>query len=80
MNRTVLLLAPALLLTLSGCAYDGPLGSGERVRAIMASQVIAPQTRPETGSDGAAAVAAQANYQRSFVTPTPQADSPTFGK
>ena len=84
MKHRSIFLAPALLLaTLAGCAVDGPLARGTQVRAIMASQIVAPQAgrnaAGDTGSDGAAAVAAQANYQQSFVTPTPQSDSPTFG-
>lgn len=69
----------ALFAALSGCAASGPLGQGTQVRAIMASQIVAPQPHANTGSDGVAAVAAQANYQRSYTTPTPQGDSPTFG-
>ena len=74
--------ALACTLALGGCAARMPADSGARVRAIMASQVVAPQpARPGAGqTDAAAAVAAYANYQRSYVTPTPQADSPTFGK
>jgi len=76
MKRIAILLA---LAALGGCAASGPLGQGTQVRAIMASQIVAPQPHANTGSDGAAAVAAQANYQRSYTTPTPQGDSPTFG-
>lgn len=68
-----------LFAALSGCAFYGPLGHGTQMRAIMASQIVAPQPHANSGSDGVAAVAAQANYQRSYVTPTPQGDSPTFG-
>lgn len=73
-----LLLAAAL----AGCQAPypndrGPYGAG--VRATLASQIIPPQPRPDAGHDAAAAVAAYANYQRSYVTPTPQSDSPSFG-
>ena len=70
------------LLVLAGCASRTSAVSGNSVRAIIASQIVAPQP-PAAGagrSDAAAAVAAYANYQQSYVTPVPQGDSPAFGK
>ena len=67
------------LALLGGCATGTPTGTGNSVRAIMASQVVPPQVRPDTGSNAAAAVAAYANYQRSYVTPVSQTDTLTFG-
>jgi hypothetical protein len=76
MNRFVLAaLGAATLATLGGCVYEGPAGNGSAVRAIMAAQIIPPQPHPDTGTDGAAAAAAYANYKQSFVQPTPQSDS-----
>lgn len=83
--RSALLLL--LLASLAACRtpfrYENPQAYGATLRATMASQVVAPPVRPAAapdGADGAAAVAAYANYQRSYVTPTSQSDSPTFGK
>lgn len=71
------------LLTLAGCQSPfpntQPKAYGAGVRAVLASQVIAPQKHPEHGEDGAAATAAFTNYQRSYVTPVPQTGSPSFG-
>ena len=70
------------LLALGGCASRTSAVTGSSVRAIIASQIVAPQP-PAAGagrSDAAAAVAAYANYQQSYVTPVPQGDSPAFGK
>jgi len=70
----------ALCALLTGCAYEGPAGSGAAVRAIMASQIVPPQPRtgPEA-ADGVAAAAAYANYRQSYVAPTPQGDSTMVG-
>jgi len=76
MKRFPILLA---LAGLAACTTDGPLAGGTHVRAIMASQIVAPQPHAPSGSDAAAAVAAQANYQRSYVTPTAQTDTLSFG-
>ena len=80
MNRTLFVL---LLACLGGCQTPFPNehqhAYGAGVRATMASQMLAPQAHPQQGEDGAAAAAAYANYQRSYVTPTPQSDSPSFG-
>jgi hypothetical protein len=46
---------------------------------VLASEVIPPQRHPDLGADGAAASAAYTNYQKSYVSPTPQSASPTFG-
>ena len=52
---------------------------GATVRRVMAAQTVPPVARPDSPADGAAAVAAYGNYQRSFVTPVPQSDSAAFG-
>ena len=72
----------AVLLAQGGCASRMPPDKAQRVRAIMASQMAAPRpAAPDAGAmDGVAAVAAHANYQQSFTSPTPQSDSPSFGK
>jgi hypothetical protein len=81
MNRLTLLASVlAVSAALAGCIAPTPAAGGSSVRAIMASQAVPPQVRPVTGSDAAAAVAAYANYQQSYVTPVPQGDSPAFGK
>jgi len=81
MNTIRFLGAAALILTLAGCAAEGPAADGASVRAMLASQVIAPQPRAsgKQGSDGAAAVAAYANYKQSYVVPQPQGDSTLVG-
>lgn len=72
--------ALALSCSLCGCAVYAPANAdGAVVRQLMAAQIIPPQPRAASGSDGAAAVAAYSNYQRSYVTPTPQGDGATFG-
>lgn len=72
-----------VLACLGGCQSpfpnEHPATYGAGVRATMASQVVAPKASAHQGEDGAAAAAAYANYQRSYVTPTPQSDSPSFG-
>jgi hypothetical protein len=65
----------ACLAALGGCATHAPAGTGATVRAIMASQVLPPTPRKEAGTDATAAMAGYANYQQSYVTPTPQAES-----
>ena len=77
-SRSTLLLVMACAV-LAGCAPATLTGSGATTRTLLASQVLPPQPHAETGHDGTAAVAALANYQRSYATPTAQADSPTFG-
>lgn len=82
MNRIFPIAALAFATALAGCASGRTSAtSGTAVRAAFASQVLhpRPQAQPERGADGAAAAAAYANYQQSFVAPTPQSDSPTFG-
>lgn len=73
-----------LLATLAGCQAPYPNTNfrqyGATVRTTLASEVIPPQPQPANGADGVAAAAAYTNYQRSYVTPTAQANSPTFGK
>lgn len=77
--------AVTLLAALAGCQSPFPNTAGtygNRVRATLASQVVAPPARADQGTgatDGAAAAAAYANYQHSYATPVPQTDSPTFG-
>ena len=79
--KRFILFASALVTSaaLGGCVAPTPSAGGDSVRAIMASQVVPPQARPVTGSDAVAAVAAYANYQRSFVTPVSQTETLTFG-
>jgi len=68
------------LALLGGCATGTPTGTGNSVRAIMASQVIAPEGVPgPAGTDAGSAVLAYKNYQGSFATPAPQVDSTLFG-
>ena len=70
----------AVAAALQGCAVYAPArADGAAVRQVMAAQTIAPTVRPDPGTDGAAAVAAYANYQRSYVTPVPQSDGAAFG-
>lgn len=79
--KSVSLLAIVALLCSTGCATRAPAATGATVRHILASQIVPPAPRgPEVGVDGVAAVAAQANYQRSYVTPTSQSDSSPFSK
>jgi len=66
--------------TLAGCATDGPTTNGDSVRAVIASQVIAPQARKETGTDGAAAIAVYKNYVQSYASPRPQVEDSAFRK
>jgi len=79
MNR---LLSTATTLTtlalLGGCVATTPAAGGASVRAIMASQAVPPQPRPEGGAAGTTAVAAYANYQGSYVTPASQSERGTF--
>jgi hypothetical protein len=81
MNRHYLI--AIAIATLAGCQAPYPSEQGrvygDTVRAVLASEVIPPQPRPERGADGAAASAAYTNYQKSYVSPTPQSASPTFG-
>jgi hypothetical protein len=80
MNRTTTFASTfAICAALAGCIAPTPSAGGQSVRAIMASQAVPPQPRPDTGSDAAAAVAAVQNYQRSYVTPVPQTDNLSFG-
>jgi len=65
--------------SLSACAPASLATSGTTMRAIVASQIIPPQPRRETGSDANAAVAAYANYQQSYVTPQTHSDNAAFG-
>ena len=73
----------AAVFLLAGCQSpfpnEHPATYGAGVRATLASQVMPPQAATHQGFDAAAATAAYTNYQHSYVTPTPQADSPTFG-
>jgi len=78
------MIARSLLITvalcgLTACAPASLATSGTTVRAIVASQIVPPQPRRDTGIDGAAAVAAYANYQQSYVTPQTHADNAAFG-
>lgn len=76
--KTIFFAAVAVLL--QGCAVYAPArDQGDTVRRVMAAQTVPPVARPDSPADGAAAVAAYGNYQRSFVTPVPQGDSAAFG-
>ena len=74
----VLALAPALALTLSGCAGTPVLDSqfGDSVRQANAQQTLFPNagrnTAPVLGIDGRAADGAYESYQKSYKTPEPQ--------
>jgi len=75
-SATTLLALGAVLAALAGCAWDGPAGNGDALRAAMASQIVPPQPRAgKPGTDGVAAAAAYANYKQSYTAPTPQGDS-----
>ncbi len=80
-TRTTAVVLALLAATVSttGCAGKERSGTGTSVRAIMASQMLPPQPRAQAGTEAATAVAGYANYQRSYVTPTPQADSAMIG-
>lgn len=67
-------------LALAGCATDGPATDGDALRSIVASQIVPPQPRGDAGTDASIAVAAQANYQRSYVSPASQNNSSSFGR
>ena len=69
----------ACLATLSACATRHPAGTGATVRAVMAAQMLPATPQPARGTDAEAAMAGYANYQRSYVTPTPQSDSVMIG-
>jgi hypothetical protein len=77
------LIVLATLAALAGCQAPYPSEHGrvygDTVRAVLASEVIPPQRHSDLGADGAAASAAYTNYQKSYVSPTPQSASPTFG-
>lgn len=79
MRAIRLTLVAAACAALAACATDGPAGSGASARALLASQVMAPQPHAARGADAAAAVAGYANYQQSYVAPQPQGDSPLVG-
>lgn len=78
---TRLICACALLAcTLQGCAVYAPANADAlATRRILAAQTVPPQQRPDPGTDGAAAVSAYGNYQRSYATPVPQSEGATFG-
>jgi len=69
----------AAAVSMTGCAGTERSGTGASVRTIMASQMLPPQPQSTTGTEGSTAVAGYANYQRSYVTPTPQGDSAMIG-
>ena len=75
----MILAGVAAFATLAGCASTDRSGTGTSVRAIMASQMLPPQPATATGTEATTAVAGYANYQRSYVTPTPQGDSAMIG-
>jgi hypothetical protein len=75
-SATTFVALGAVLAALAGCAWEGPTGNGDAVRAAMASQVVPPQPRAgRPGADGVAAAAAYANYRQSYTAPTPQGES-----
>ncbi|MEM8513704.1 putative lipoprotein YajG [Massilia sp. MP_M2] len=79
-TTTAILAASCALLLLGGCATETPAGTGTTVRAIMASQIIAPQATPSvSGTDAGTAILAYKNYQGSFAAPAPQVESTLFG-
>jgi len=81
-TTTAILAAACTILTLllGGCATATPAGTGNTVRSIMASQVIAPQGTPLVpGSDAGAAILGYKNYQGSFAAPAPQVEITLFG-
>ncbi|KQQ96247.1 hypothetical protein [Massilia sp. Leaf139] len=71
--------ALAISSLLGGCVAATPSAGGASVRAILASQALPAQPRPDTGADAGAAVAAYVNYQRSYAAPVSQTDTLTFG-
>jgi type IV pilus biogenesis protein CpaD/CtpE len=81
-RRNPILLVTILGALLQGCSstprFNGQFG--DSVRANLAAQVIAPaaaiNTNPANGVDGAAALAAQERYQRSFKEKDPSASQP----
>lgn len=80
MKTITTMLAAACLVALGGCATRTPAGTGSTVRAIMASQVIAPVATPSApGTDAASAILAYKNYQGSFAAPAPQVEISVFG-
>lgn len=69
----------ASMAALGGCATDGPATSGASVRAIVASQTIAPPPRTASAaSEGATAVATYKNYVESFSEPRPAVNDSAF--
>jgi len=80
--KIILVVGAAIWLSvgMQGCAVYAPANDhGTGVRQVMAAQIIPAARRPDSAADGAAAVAAYGNYQRSFITPVPQSDSAAFG-
>ncbi|WP_338760058.1 hypothetical protein [Massilia sp. METH4] len=72
-------IALAAIALLAGCASHERSATGTSVRTIMASQMLPPQAAQRAGTDAASAVAGYANYQKSYVTPTPQDSSGMVG-
>ena len=78
---TTLASALCAAILLGGCATRTPSGTGNTVRAIMASQVISPEAKASVpGSDAGAAILAYKNYQGSFAAPEPQVEISLFGR
>jgi len=81
-RRLPILLAVMLGALLQGCSSTPRFNEhfGASVRANLAAQVIEPaaaaNTNPVHGMDGAAALAAQERYQRSFKENDPSANQP----
>lgn len=78
---TTLASALCAAILLGGCATRTPSGTGNTVRAIMASQVISPEAKASVpGSAAGAAILAYKNYQGSFAAPEPQVEISLFGR
>lgn len=81
-RRLPILLVIVLGALLQGCSSTPRFNKdfGVSVRANLAAQVIEPaagaNTNPVHGMDGAAALAAQERYQRSFKENDPSANQP----
>jgi len=84
-RRNRFMLAALLGVALAGCNSTPRFSDhfGDAVRANLSAQVIDPaassNVNPATGVDGAAALATQERYQRSFKEADPSANRPLVG-
>ena len=84
-RRNRFVLAALLGAALAGCSSTPRFNDhfGDAVRANLSAQVLDPaassNANPAKGVDGAAALATQARYQRSFKETDPGADRPLVG-